>query len=69
MPDLNVSVSDPVSADLQAVCGAIKAASEFLCTPQGQALVAQWQKDGQAFQNAVSQAWNAIAGVFKGKGQ
>jgi uncharacterized glyoxalase superfamily protein PhnB len=57
---LSVSISDPVSADIQAVCGTITAACNLACTAQGQALIAQALKDGTAFRNLVTEGWGGF---------
>jgi hypothetical protein len=57
---LTVSISDPVSADIQAVCGTIAAVCNLACTAQGQALIAQALKDGAAFRDLVSNGWGGF---------
>jgi hypothetical protein len=57
---LLVSISDPVSADVQAVCGTITAVCNLASTAQGQAMIAQALKDGAAFRDLVSNGWSGF---------
>lgn len=62
-----ISVSDPVSADVQAVCNMITAVCNLACTVQGQALIAESIKNTNGFMAMVSTAWNNFQRLI-GKG-
>jgi hypothetical protein len=64
MSDVSVTVNDPASADVQAVCGTLKAAFEFGCTPQGQALIAQALADSAAFRKLLADGWSNLQKLF-----
>lgn len=66
-PAINLNISDPASADIQAVCGAVTAVCTFLCTPQGQALLEKSQKDAASFEAWVAKGWSGFTGLFRAK--
>jgi hypothetical protein len=61
---ITLSVSDPVSADIQVVAGAATALFNFLCTPAGQQLVVKQMAAETKFEDAFSRifgsAFNAL---------
>lgn len=63
--NLAVSLNDPISSDIQAVCGAVVALCGFLSTAQGQALLIQAQKNNDTFTTWISSAWKNFTGLFK----
>lgn len=65
--NINLSVSDPVSADIQAVCRAAEALFTFLGTDEGQAVCKQWRTDAVAWNGAIQKAGAWIQGLFKVK--
>jgi len=60
-----VSIADPISGDLQAVCGAVTALCQFLCSPAGQAALQQAARDTAAFETACSQVWSNFLALLK----
>ncbi len=65
-----LSISDPISADVQAIAGAVTAVFLFLATPQGQAALKQEQTALTSLETAATsifgKVFNGLAG-FLGK--
>lgn len=67
MADVNLTVSDPVTATIREICQAITAICTFLSTPEGQ-LTAKAVREGTvAIDAGIHDAIEAIKGVFDGK--
>ena len=62
---ITVSVADPVSADIQAVCGAITAICNVLVSPAGQDALRATLAGEATVNKAISDAWHAVTGLFK----
>lgn len=69
MPDqsLNVTVSDPLSATVREVAGAVTAVMQFLSSPAGQLLVQQSIKDAAAFKEALAGAGEWFENLWEKK--
>jgi len=63
---ISVTVNDPISGDIQAVCGAVKAGCEFLTSPQGQELIKTALADAAAAKKVLSDAWASLLKLFHG---
>ncbi len=59
-----VSISDPLSADVQAVSAAVTAFFTFLSTPEGQNILAGARTDVASFEAMAGKAWGAIKSLF-----
>jgi len=57
--------ADPISTDVQAVCGAITAACNFACTPQGQALIQDARTNSATFQATAKTVWDWLVNLVK----
>jgi hypothetical protein len=64
--DVGISLSGPVTGTIQSACAAITAGCNFLCTVQGQALIAAMIKDTAAAKQAASAAWAEVSKLFHG---
>ena len=64
--NVGVAISGPVTATIQSLCTAFTAGCNFLCTSQGQALVAAVIKDTAAAKQAASAAWDEVKKLFHG---
>ena len=62
-----LSISGPISADIQAVCKAVSDVMTFLATPEGQLTVKSWRTSADAFNSAVEKAATWIENLFTGK--
>lgn len=64
---LNVSLADPISLDIQAICKSVEALCTFLCTAEGQLTVAAWRKDSVAWNLALTRGVTWLEAFFGGK--
>lgn len=64
--NVNLTVSDPISADIQAVCRAVESVMNFLATTEGQAVCKTWRESSTAWNVAIAKAGAWIEGLFKG---
>jgi hypothetical protein len=55
-----------VSATIRAACDAFAAGFNFLCTAQGQELVALMLKDGAKAKQTASDAWSEVKQLLHG---
>ena len=65
---VNLTVLDPLSADITVVCSTITAVCTLLCTPAGQKLleaqIALGNTIEQATTNLFGKIWNGITGLL-----
>lgn len=61
---ITLSVSDPISADVQVALNALRAYCEFLSTPAGQQLVLKALNDVSVIETGIGKGLHAIAGLF-----
>ena len=66
-PTVNVSLADPISLDIQAICKTLEVFCNFLCTPEGQLTVAAWRKDSVAWNLAIAKGVTWLQLFFAGK--
>jgi hypothetical protein len=70
VPDVqkvDLSISDPISADIQAISKAVEAAFVFFASPEGQETVKAWRASTAVFNAAIIQAGDWIEKLFTGK--
>jgi hypothetical protein len=63
--NVSLSISDPVSADIQAVCKAVESVFNFLATAEGQKCCESWRASSAAWNAAIVKAGAWIEGLFK----